>query len=60
MAQKERKEEFLKRVKLNYMPTTSVTPPQEKIPVSSAHMEELDREILEKVKQNPINNDYIK
>lgn len=51
MSEKEKKE-FLKRVKLNYMPATSSTPPKNRIPVSSAHIEDLDREIREKTKQN--------
>lgn len=42
----------INRVKLNYMPATSYTPAKEKVPVSSARMEELDRAIREKTQQN--------
>lgn len=42
----------IKRVKLNYMQAVSHTPPVNRIPVSSARMEELDMAIKEKTKQN--------
>lgn len=42
----------IKKVKLNYMSAVSRTPPKAKIPVSSARMEELDRAIRQKTKQN--------
>lgn len=42
----------IKRVKLNYMSTVSKTPPVGKIIVPSSHMEELDRAIRQKVRQN--------
>lgn len=42
----------IKRVELNYMSATSHTEPKARIPVSSARMEELDRAIREKTKQN--------
>lgn len=41
-----------KKVKLNYMPAVSRTPPKAKIKVSSAKMEELDKAIIEKTNQN--------
>lgn len=40
-----------KKVKLNYMPAVSRTPPKAKIKVSSAKMEELDKAIIEKTRQ---------
>ena len=42
----------IKKVKLNYMSAVSRTPPKARIPVSSARMEELDKAIREKTKQN--------
>lgn len=42
----------IKRVKLNYMPAVSKTPSIGKISVSSSHMEALDRDIRQKVRQN--------
>lgn len=42
----------IKKVKLNYMSAVSKTPPVEKIPVSSSRMEELDRAIRQKIRQN--------
>lgn len=42
----------IKRVKLNYMSAVPQTPPVKEIPVSTSHMEELDRAIRQKVKQN--------
>ena len=45
----------LKKVKLNYMSATKHTEPKAKIKVSSAKMEELDRSIKEKTRQNNSN-----
>lgn len=42
----------INKVKLNYMSAVSRTPPKARIPVSSARMEELDKAIREKTKQN--------
>ena len=42
----------IKRVKLNYMPAVSQTPSKGKIVVPAGHMEELDRTIKQKVRQN--------
>lgn len=42
----------IRRVKLDYKPAVSKTPPMEKIAVPSSHMEELDRAIRIKVRQN--------
>ena len=42
----------LKKVKLNYMSATTHTEPKAKNKVSSAKMEELDRSIKEKTRQN--------
>lgn len=42
----------IKKVKLNYMSAVSRTPPKARIPVSSARMEELDKAIRKKTKQN--------
>ena len=42
----------IKKVELNYMSAVSHTPPKARIPVSSARMEELDKAIREKTKQN--------
>lgn len=42
----------IKRVKLNYMSAVSKTPPVQKIAVSSSRMEELDRAIRKKIRQN--------
>jgi len=42
----------IKKVKLNYMSAVSRTPPKARIPVSSVCMEELDRAIRQKTKQN--------
>lgn len=42
----------IKKVKLNYMSAVSKTPPVKKIPVSSSRMEELDRAIRQKIRQN--------
>ena len=41
-----------KKVKLNYMHAVSRTPPKAKIKVSSAKMEELNKAIIEKTRQN--------
>ena len=46
----------LKKVKLNYMSAATHTEPKAKIKVSSAKMEELDRAIREKTRQN--NSDF--
>ena len=46
----------LKKVKLNYMSATTHTELKAKIKVSSAKMEELDRSIKEKTRQN--NSDF--
>lgn len=42
----------IKRVKLNYMSAVSETPPAGKVAVPSSHMEDLDRAIKQKVRQN--------
>lgn len=42
----------LRRVKLNYMSAVPNTPPIGKIAIPSSHMEELDRAIRQKVRQN--------
>lgn len=42
----------VKKAKLNYMSAVSQTPPVKKIPVPSSHLEELDRAISQKVRQN--------
>ena len=42
----------LKRVKLDYMSAVSSTPPKAKIKVSSAKMEELNKSVIEKTRQN--------
>ncbi len=42
----------IKRVKLNYMSAVSKTPPEDTIVIPSSHMEELDRAIRQKVRQN--------
>lgn len=42
----------IKRVKLNYMSAVSKTPPVGKTVIPSSHMEELDRAIRQKVRQN--------
>ena len=42
----------IKKVKLNYMHAVSRTPPKAKIKVSSAKMEELNKAIIEKTRQN--------
>lgn len=42
----------IKRVKLNYRSAVSNTAPVETIPVSSSRIEELDRAIRQKVRQN--------
>lgn len=41
-----------KKVKLNYMHAVSRTPPKAKIKVSSAKIEELNKAIIEKTRQN--------
>lgn len=46
----------LKKVQLNYMSATTRTEPKAKLKVSSAKMEELDKAIREKTKQN--NSDF--
>ena len=46
----------LKKVKLNYMSAITHIEPKAKIKVSSAKMEELDRSIKEKTRQN--NSDF--
>ena len=46
----------LKKVKLNYMSATTHTEPKAKIKISSTKMEELDRAIKEKTRQN--NSDF--
>lgn len=50
----------IKRVKLNYAAATKHTPPVSTVPISSCHMELLDKAIKEKVKQNkePPHNIY--
>lgn len=42
----------IKKVKLNYMSAVAKTSPIGKVPVSSSRMEELDRAIRQKVRQN--------
>ena len=42
----------IKRVKINYLSAVSKTPPVDRIAVPSSHMEELDRAIRQKVRQN--------
>lgn len=42
----------IKKVKLNYMTAVEKIPPVRKIAVSSSHIEELDRDIKQKVMQN--------
>lgn len=42
----------IERVKLNYMSAVSKTPPVGKIIIPSSHIEELDRAIRQKVRQN--------
>lgn len=42
----------IKKVKLNYMSAVSKTPPMKKILVSSSRMEELDKAIRLKIRQN--------
>ena len=42
----------IKKVKLNYMSAVSRTPPKAKIKVSSAKIEELNKAIIEKTRQN--------
>lgn len=42
----------IKRVKINYLSAVSKTPPVNRIAVPSSHMEELDRAIRQKVRQN--------
>ena len=42
----------IKRVKLNYVSVMPYIKPVEKIPVSSSCMEELDRAIRQKIRQN--------
>lgn len=42
----------IKRVKLDYMSAVSETPPVGKITIPSSHIEELDRAIRQKVRQN--------
>ena len=42
----------IKKVELNHMSAVSRTPPKARIPVSSTCMEELDRTIRQKTKQN--------
>ena len=42
----------IKRAKLNYMLAVSQTPPVRTIPVSNGCMEELDRAIRQKIRQN--------
>lgn len=51
MAEKEANRS-IKKAELNYMSATSRIEPKARIPVSSARMEELDRAIREKNKQN--------
>lgn len=42
----------IKKAKLNYMSAVSNTPPVALVAVPSSHMEELDRAIRQKVRQN--------
>ena len=42
----------IKKVKLNYMTAVEKMPPVEKVAVSSSHIEELERDIKQKVFQN--------
>ena len=42
----------IERAKLNYMSAVSQTPPVRTIPVSGGRMEELDRAIRQKIRQN--------
>ena len=42
----------IKKVKLNYRSAVSETAPVKKVPVSSSHLEMLDRTIRQKVRQN--------
>ncbi len=42
----------IKRVKLNYISAVSKTPPAEKVVIPGSHMEELDRTIRQKIRQN--------
>ena len=42
----------INKVKLNYVSAVSKTSPVERIPVSSNRMEELDRAIRQKIRQN--------
>ncbi len=42
----------IKRIKIDYLSAVSKTPPVNRIAVPSSHMEELDRAIRQKVKQN--------
>lgn len=44
----------IKKVKLNYMSAVSKTSPVKRIPVSSSRMEELDRAIRQKIRQNEV------
>lgn len=45
----------IKKVKLNYMSAVSRKPPVAKIKVSSEKMEELNRAVKEKIRQNESN-----
>lgn len=47
----------IKKVKLNYMSAVSKTPPVKKIPVSSSRIEELNRAIRQKIRQNEVERD---
>lgn len=42
----------IKKVKLNYMTAVEKIPPVKKVTVPSSHIEELDRDIKQKVRQN--------
>ena len=42
----------IKRIKLNYMPAVSETPPIGKITIPSGHIEALDRVIEQKIRQS--------
>lgn len=42
----------IKKAKLDYRPSVTKILPAEKLPVSSSHMEDLDRAIKQKVRQN--------
>lgn len=42
----------IERVKLNYKSAVSKTPPIGRIVIPSSHMEELDRAVRQKVRQN--------